>query len=226
MLKGMDGYVNEDGFVTVEKDANPFPGEGNGWLQTGVAVACGFDYDPTIIMKMFIRCRYGITPLMWRSPHKKNLGDNQNHDDYWSIGLLSWKYKLDWAREFVEFGAKFDWIYDVTDPTGGNLRYKFDRFLDFVPYMRLCAGEKLTIADKFILAGTIIYDAYHPDKADANMRSFCKVTVAEKQGGLLCKMAGFWWRKRIKSKYGTIGNSWAKYFGEGHPLNAFNDDQN
>lgn len=220
----LEGYINEDGFVTVQRNANPFPGEGNGWLQTGLAAACGANLSFLKTKEMFERCRFSVeVPMLWRSPHKKNLGDNQNHDDMWGAGLLAWWGRFYWAKEFVELGTRTNWIYDITDPNGENLRYKFDRFFDFIPYMRLCAREKLTIADSLILAATIVFDAYHLDKADGNMRAFCKVTVAGKDGNLICKLACAWWRKRAKAKYGTIGKSWAEYFGEGHPLNAFNE---
>lgn len=218
------GYVNADGFVTVEKNANHIPGDGNGWLQTGVW-ACGvesFSSEVAMQMKyMLRRCRYSVEiPLIWRSPHKRNPGDNQNHDDFWGALAISFFLKGDWAKEIVAWGEAKGWIFDVSNPEAIGPRYYFTRFFDFVPFARLCAGQKLSLAENLILAGTILIDSFRIEKADGNMRAFCKITVA-KRCTLACALAALLWEKRIRKRYGTIGKSWAEYFGEGHPCNLY-----
>jgi hypothetical protein len=231
-LKGL-GFINSDNFVTAQPYAQAIPGEGNGWLQTGLWASAtlhsglsviGWVEMADIFEDMFKACRRADDcPQIWRSPHKKNPGDNQNHDDYWGALAISYFIGGDWAKEVVQWGEKTGWFFDIEAPERKQLRYYFGRFPDFIPFARLCAGQKLGLTEVIFLAGSIIWDAFHISAADANMRAFCKISVAE-QKSFTCFLASLLWFRRVRKRYGTVGNSWAEYFGKGHPCNNYDGE--
>lgn len=219
----LDPYINCDGFVTVEPNAPAMPGEGNGWLQTGLAWACGLydggpSYGDGTGDTMLAYCRKSdICPLIYRSPHKRNADDNETCDDYWgALPMQSF-----WAAEVLAWGRANGWMFDVQEK--GGLEYRFDRFPAFTPFLKLCAGEKLNIFDRARLALTIVWDAFNNGQADTNMAAYCRLHIAEFHCPL-CRMAAKLWRSRIKQRYGTIGKSWSAYFGPSHPLTLFDEE--
>lgn len=208
-------YINADGFVTVQPNAPAMPGEGNGWLQTGLAYACGM-YSDGKFSDMFAACmKSDGCPLIFRSPHKRNPDDHETCDDYWGALPLS----SFWARLVLLWGRNHGSMYDVQER--GGLEFRFDRFPAFTPFLKLCAGESLTLVDRLRLAGTIVFDAFFCAAADTNMAAYCRLVKAEKSCPL-SKLAASFWRSRIRKRYGTIGKSWAGYFGPEHPLTTFN----
>lgn len=211
-------FINRDGFVTIKPNAENIPGDGNGWLQTGLAVACGaYPLNSTQLWIMLGRCRKSATcPLIWRSPYKRNPDDDQKCDDYWGALPLN---EL-WAKEVLGWGEAYGWVFDTREI--GGLEYRFDRFWGFVPFLRLCAGRRISLWESVELAGSILLDAFSIANADGNMKAYCKLRVAEESSALSAAAAKIW-RSRIKKRYGRIGASWAKYFGEGHPLNEFDE---
>lgn len=213
-------YLNGDGFLTVQANADTVPGEGNGWLQTGTAI-CLIGYDeypyPLDTVALINACSNAAAyPLIYRSPHKKNPDDNETCDDYWgALALIKLKDRTEWPKSLLRYGAANDWYFDVNHSRA--LRYRFDRFPAFVPCLRICAGEELSLFSKIILGLTILWDAYHIDAADGNMRSLCKIAIAEGQGRFIDACSNLW-RRRIIAKYGTVAKSFEEYFGKGHPI--------
>jgi hypothetical protein len=207
-------YINADGFVTVQPNAPAVPGEGNGWLQTGLAYACGLYPQANADVMLAFCAKSNECPLIYRSPHKKNADDNETCDDYWAALPMS----QFWAKEVLQYARAHGWNFDVQEK--GGLEYAFWRFPAFTPFLKLCAGESLNIFDRLRLAGTIAFDAFFSDAADTNMAAFCRLVKAEQACPLSALAAGLW-RSRIRKRYGTIGKSWAGYFGDTHPLVMF-----
>lgn len=211
-------YINSDGFVTVAPNAQAVPGEGNGWLQTGLALATGKIPAAALeenLIPLLSRCQKSPTvPLIWRSPYKVNPGDETKQDDYYGALLIS----PTWAARLLDYLEAAGWDFDI----GGKqrLEYRFDRFPDLAPLVFLAAGRDISIFDEVRLALTIVWDAFHIEQADANMRTYCKIYLAEKDS-ILCALAAKFWRGRVRARYGTIGASWAGYWGLAHPMNIF-----
>lgn len=210
-------YINRDGFVTINRNAASIPGEGNGFLATGLAYACGLYTPPT---DLIYRCRASATcPLIWRSPWKRNADDDQQADDYYGALLLD----PVWAKELLEFAETNDWDFSMHPEDHGRLEYRFDRFLHFPAFVRLCAGSSLSLLDKAILSVTMLIDAFSIGFADANMRAFCLQHAAAPVvpfGELLASL----WRSRVRKKYGRLGLAWVAYFGPEHPLSQWDGE--
>lgn len=215
-------YINSDGFVTIAPNAPAVPGEGNGWLQTGLALATGKIPPAALeegLIPLLSRCQKSSTltnpvPLIWRSPYKVNPGDETKQDDYYGALLIS----TTWAARLLDYLEANGWDFDISGKK--RLEYRFDRFPDFAPLVFMAAGKNISLFDEVRLALTIVWDAFHVEQADANMRTYCKIYLAEKDSAL-CAIAANFWRSRIRKRYGTIGASWAGYFGPGHPMNIF-----
>lgn len=209
-------YINDDGFVTIQADAAFVPGEGNGWLQTGLAEACGMSFELAQVARMLKRCRFdSADPRIWRSPHKKDPGDENQADDYYGAALLS----TAWSKELLAWCRANGWNFD---PYGKRPAFWFGRFVTLRPHIRLCAGEDLELVDRVLLASSIFFAAF-TTSADTSMIAFCKVRAADRHSWLLTQ-ACRWWRWRTKGEYGTIGASWAAYFGPDHPLSTYNEE--
>jgi hypothetical protein len=205
-------FVNADGFVTVQPNADAIPGEGNGWLQTGLAVATG-QLTTDRIADMIWACHKGPQcPLVFRSPHKRNPDDSETADDYWGALPLNQM----WALEIYIYGCTHKWLMDVQEQ--GRLAFWFGRFLGFAPFVKLCAGLPTNWLDRTILNTMIYLDSYFISHSDGNMIAFCRASAAAKRDPRFAKAFAFW-QKRVLAKYGTLGASWAAYFGPGHPLN-------
>ncbi len=210
----LDGFLNQDGFVTVQPNSPAVPGEGNGLLVTGLAMACGMYFNPQA-RQMLARCQFSPNdPRVWRSPHKTNPGDETQVDDYWGAVHLS----FDWSRDLLAFVEKNGMNFD---PFGKRFKYWFGRFVALKPFFRLAVGKD-TFFDRLILFFTILVDAMFINSASGNMKAFCRIHFAIDHTAPLT-LASRFWLKRIKNKYGSVGKSWAEYFGEGHPLNDYDE---
>lgn len=212
-----DAYINFDNFVTVEPRAETCPGEGNGWLQTGLAVATGI-YRPTqsMIVDMFIRCAYGPNdPRIWRSPWKKNPGDEEQADDYWGALVMSQPWAIMLSIWIDDHGTNFD-------PTPAKrLKYWFGRFPMFRPMVRVCAGGSKWYHHALLALG-ILWDSLFIGSASGNMIAFCRISKA-RQVSSLCAWASKLWVWRIKKHYGAVGMSWEEYFHSDHPLVGYDE---
>lgn len=209
-----DLFINHDGFVTIQPNANPRPGEGNGWLQTGLAVACGARPPAP---EMLRACRKSPTnPLIWRSPWKVNPGDETQCDDYWGALLIS----RPWAQEILAYGKAHWWCFDIGGQ--GRFKYWFGRFLPFASFVKVCAGERPNRLEAFCLALYILFSAYKISNADGNMKAYCVISRAQ-WASPWCAWAAKIWNRRIRARYGFVGLSWAEYFGPDHPMNSFNE---
>lgn len=211
-------YINQDGFVTISANAEAVPGEGNGWLQTGLALATG-KITPNSeaglkLPGLIERCKAPLSQLIWRSPWKTNPGDETKQDDYYGALIVS----RAWAAKLLDYLESHGWDFDIAGKK--RLEYRFDRFPDFAPLVEIAAGRDLSLFDEIRLAATIFWDAFHLDAADANMKTYCKIYLAE-ENSAICAIAAKLWRSRARARYGTIGASWAGYFGPGHPMNIF-----
>ena len=196
-------------------NASREPGEGNGWLQTGLAIAMGYypedDVTWTKILTSLNRCCVSpACPLIFRSPFKRNSDDEQECDDYYGALLVS----KPWAKEILEYGRKHFWILDVHEK--GRWRFFFARFPSFVPFVKLCAGEELNGFERLLLNLSIYWDGFFRGKADRNMKAYCVVSKAK----AVAPKASLYWHNRIIGKYGSVQQSFEEYFGKGHPLTA------
>lgn len=209
-------YINRDGFITVVPYAPHVPGEGNGWLQTGLAYACG--HIELEYRTMLLTCQATGMPLIWRSPHKRNADDDQAHDDYWAALLLD----RSWAGAVLRYAEKNDWDFAMRPEDKGKAHYLFSRFPHFPPFVRLAAGAELSPMDRAILWVSALVDALSIGQADGNMKAFCRLHLTVHLWGFGPLASLWWWR--IRRRYGTIGESWAAYFGHGHPLNGYNGE--
>lgn len=209
----IDGkWINQDGFLTLYPNENHIPGEGNGWLHTGLASCLGI-YDPgkERVFEMIAACRKSAeNPLIFRSPHKRNPGDAQEADDYWGALYLAKKYDSLWPLEVLEYAEKNGWDFDIQG--NKNLRFRFDRLPHFVPILRIAAGIDLGIWDQVQLAVIMFYDAFASKKPDGHMKARLRMEIAKDYP--FSQLALFIWKRRTK---GT--NPWAKYFlHPEHPL--------
>jgi hypothetical protein len=214
----LEGYINADGFVTSKPNAETIPGEGNGFLNTGLVWACGM-YDEVPIQTMIANCRESATvPLIWRSPHKKNPDDHQTQDDY--DGALPMSQI--WALEVLIYAETHDWDFSLHEEDEGDLEYRFDRFWHFAPFLYICAGRSLDIWSQVKLASYMLWNCFDIDNADPNKKAFCVMKKSYKEV-VFGKMIFDLWISRVRKKYGTIGGSWAAAH-PGHPVNSYDGE--
>jgi hypothetical protein len=212
-------YINVDGFVTAQPNADFVPGEGNGWLRTGLAFACGMMPLDHPYGEMIEKCRVSSTcPFIFRSPYKKNLDDNQRADDYWGALLLS----QSWAAQVLEYCEKNGWNFSLREIDVGDLNYRYDRIPVFPSFVRMCAGKKISLWEEIVFALTIFVDAFKISDADGNAKAFCRLSLA-RQESKLCSLFSKFWIIKIKLKYETIGGSWAESISVGHPLSNYDE---
>tara|TARA_R110000868_G_scaffold242882_3_gene498477 strand:+ start:793 stop:1443 length:651 start_codon:yes stop_codon:yes gene_type:complete len=214
----LDKYIDQFGFVRIKpNDDNPW-GDGNGLLQTGLAIACGMLNPSYELQFNLLLCRKDVwCPLIYRSPNKKNNDDNQGPDDYYGAFLFG-----DILPGLVlEYAEAKNWHFDIQQPDKPRPEYNFNRFPAFVPCLRIAAGKRLSLAETVVLFGSIVVDSFDLNKADGNMKAFCRIVLAERYSKLFT-IAGALWRYQVRRKYKSIGRSWSDYFKEGHPLNDYN----
>jgi hypothetical protein len=204
------GYINKDGFITAKFNAETVPGEGNGFLNTGLAVACGLIEPPK---DLITKCRVSdANPQIWRSPWKKNEDDEQENDDYWGALLLD----KDWALDLYLWARLNNWFFDIHGK--GRIRFWFGIHLHFPPFVKLCTETiELNWLDRAILFCSTILDAFSIADADGNKKAFCRISKIKKLGGA-CSWACQLWEKRVIARYGSIGGSWAASLEAGHPV--------
>lgn len=211
-------YVNSDGFVCANKEElEDFYGPGNGWLHTGMAVAIGKYSAP--FLKMYLACKREPWPLFYRSPQRKNADDQEAADDWWGFFvLLRCCYSgSNIAKSLLDWGNIHNWVFDVSDNQSTDIRFRFDRFISFIPILRIIAGEKLSFTDSIACIATIIWDAFHIDDADGNGKAFCRIYVFQSYGYIFPLVSNIWF-VRVKKKYGSVEKSWAAALCNGHPL--------
>jgi len=214
----LSGYINDTGIVTAKRNASSFPGDGNGILQTGLAVACGM-YDKQSAMAAMNLCFGSKYPMIWRSMFKQNDDDDQKCDDYWGAFVIGSK---SWAKDLIDYCEDHNWYICVNEKKNGGIDYYFGRFIAFESLARIVAGKHISLIHQLVLFCAIIYDSFFLSKADGNMKAFCRLTVATSTGLWLPMIAAAIWKLKVKHVYGSIGASWAEYFEEGHPLSKFN----
>ncbi len=218
MTNRLEGYINADSFVTATPDEPNIPGAGNGFMNTGLAWACGM-YDDVPISTMLFRCRLSSkVPLIWRSPYKNNADDNQAQDDY--EGALPMSQA--WAKEVLEYAEDNDWDFSMREEDNGNIKYWFGRFLHFPPFVRVCAGEDLSYWSQLMLLFSFLLFSAQISDADTNKKSFCMLKKSYDKI-FLGKSAFKFWISRVRKKYGTIGASWAMAH-PGHPVNNYDGE--
>lgn len=211
-------YISPYGFVMSDSKT---PGM-NDWLITGVAVALDlYDPPPGITYLMLSTCqKNSTTPLVYRSPGKKNADDTEKADDWWAIFLIASKDCRPWAGEVIEWAESHSWTFNVQDPESLNPEYRFDRFLGFAPLLRMAAGVDLSVFDHLQVMGALLLDCWDISKGDGNMKALCRIALAERSGSIYYPFAALW-RWRIKKKYqGRIALSFqgACWIGYDHPI--------
>lgn len=228
-----DGYINANGFVTVEKNAPHIPGEGNGLLQTGLwyvikAQEGAFtQVDRDTVSLLTEACRQADTQFLYRSPYEKNSDDNQEHDDYWGWLAACYFAKSAYPFWFYQSAQIYKWFIDIQRPLFPRPQYFFARFLGFVPFVKMtCRGSDLgkrwitsiQVWDHFQMALVIVLACFSIDQSDKCIRDYCRITVARKESWLCALIAPFWF-KRIRKKYGITGMAFQGYFKTAsHPL--------
>ncbi len=217
-------YINQDGFVTVEPGAATVPGEGNGWLQTGLAIACDlYPYQMLgVLQRSLVECCFDISKgdvRIWRSPHKKNPGDENKCDDYWGAMWVSAWWPHDLYAYFRRNGTNCD-PFNRKD-AWSRWTYWFGRHPHFLPFVRISANEAYFF-DWWIIALHIFIDAFFIGEASGNKKAFCRL-AAVRNCSKICRIAAKFWVYRVKKQYGTVGGSWAKDVGMYHPL-AYYDE--
>lgn len=229
LLSDLGPYVNSDGIVTVDQFALAKWGEGNGLLQTGLyycikANEGSFtEQDAIKILEITAACKRDGYPMVWRSPYKKNPDDNQNHDDYWGWLAACYFAKSRFPKEFYDFAESKGWLVDIQNPEVPSHNYYFERYIGFKQFVKMATrgcykAHAVSYLDALVVAGAIIYKSFGALASDSCMRTYCLVSVAQKES-LLCMLAGMLWRWRVRKRYGTIGLSFAAYFrSPEHPL--------
>lgn len=220
-------YINSDGFVTDKSNAETIPGEGNGWLQTGLAMATfPKEYLAVVgkdkLVSMLADCRKSYEcPLIYRSPHKKNADDTNAADDYWGALLIFKLIKYpSWANELYVWAKARNWHFDIQQPDSPRIEYNFNRFVHFIPFLRQTIGEPLSLIESIGMAVGIVFDSFSIDEPDPNKKVFCKISLMEIDS-IVCRLAGLFWRWRVRRKYGHIGACWAASLEPGHFLSAY-----
>ena len=223
-------YINEDGFITTKPNANPKPGEGNGWMQTGLMLACFpneyFQFvTASKLQSTITRSIRDDNWLLWRSPYKKNPDDNENFDDYWGylyICKLLWRHG---SIALLSYGIQYNWCFDVQRPGKWSWRYWFGRFPQFAPFVRLCAfDEKPGFIDSAIFITSIFFDAMFIGSDSGNMKACIRVMALKGKDPAIDRACNFW-ISRIKKRYGKIGKSFVGYLDATHPLTEFDCDR-
>jgi hypothetical protein len=220
------GYFNADGFLTVKPNSPSVPGEGNGLLQTGLWYSIKArngglqDRDKDAIKRITSRCMHDSHPILWRSPHKKNPDDDQQHDDYWGWLAACYFAESDFPERFHQFCEDNQWMVDVQQPYHPRIKYLFERFPGFKTFVKLCVhNRKPTPMECIKFALLICFWSIKPNRSDSCMRSYCRIAVASDRS-LLCRLvASILWFKRVRKLWGSVGNSFAPYFkGNNHPI--------
>ncbi len=223
-----NGWANEDGFVCVDHCAPARPGEGNGLLQTGLALVIRAKNQGTGIKAdllsdkwrweaMLSRCMRQPFCVLFRSPWKRNPDDNQDWDDYYGVLASCFHLSLPYPVAFLGHCKRFGWCVNVQEPEKWTLKYWFARSPGFVGFAKICGGEAPTRlnwlgiwAAQFVSCFTLA--------SDACMRNYCYNSVVAERSSISRRINKFWF-KRVRARYGTVGAAFSGYFkGMEHPL--------
>ena len=221
-----DGFKNGESMVTVGKNAETIPGDGNGLLQTGLwycikaSVAPLTEMDCAAIAVISNRCKHKDFPIFWRSPYKINPDDNQEHDDYWGWLAALYHSKNELACEFYKKAESWSWFIDIQEPGDHTPKYYFDRFPGFRIFAKASARNISPLTPREILEVALVgfKKCYTLENSDALMRTYCFFSVLSRESRIM-KAIGALWLQRVRKKYGTTGHAFAGYFqDEKHPL--------
>lgn len=213
-------WINSYGFVCAnEMELNDPFGPANGWLNTGLTVACKM-YAPDFT-SIYLSCVGNKYPLFYRSPTRKHLDDQEAADDYFGMFVM---IDTPVALSLLRWGENHGWHFDVQSPEREDIRYRFDRFISFVPLLRLKAGEMLSLIDHVAITATILWDSFHTLYADPNKKAFCRISVVRDRCWHFT-LASRLWFYMIKKRYGTVGRSWAASLADGHPLSEYDTNE-
>ena len=220
-------YMNSDGHVMVQNRVYGDPalqwiGMGNALMNTGlfftILAELGAltqndqDWLRNVILKSTVNFQGGKQHgLIHRSPAK--FQDPQTQDDYYTLLSAAYHAGDRFAVDVLNHGRKTNWHWDNLRPEGGIPDTWFDRFPGFVPYVRLCAKDEISVYEAVPLISSIVSTAWSKaDNGDSRIHRWCQATVFRKEEKTIGALTADVSRWITHAKFGSIPAGWAPYF--------------
>ena len=237
--KILESYMDEFGFVTIDKNADVHSkGMGNGLMHTGFFYAY-LGYHGLLTEEDAYRWRKTIesttarhpltkepvSGLYYRHPYKMN--DDQSHDDYYAVMAASFYFAMagfafaDFSRDVIRYGEAHGWIYNARQD-GNNAAYKsFDRFPGLIIFYKMANRQVLGFWEQLPAMFRLLVMT-HAKKGDSDSRvhAFLMLSVTRFGSGLMNVLFVYW--KLFTSKlYGSVGGGMRGYFDETFGMHPF-----
>lgn len=157
-----------------------------------------------------------------RFPGRTWKGQDISHDEIMAIAWMRWGCpKAEWAFDPLEWGRNHSWCYNLQEPSKFAWRFWYYRQLDFVPFLKACAGEKLSKFDQVTWAVQVNLNAKDArENTSGKLLRYLQFSVMEGKGCLVDRAIADW-KESIKHMYPRgVKEIFEIYFGVEHPLAA------
>lgn len=157
-----------------------------------------------------------------RFPGRTEERQDISHDEIMAIAWMRWGCpKAEWAFDPLEWGRNHSWCYNLREPSKFAWRFWYYRQLDFVPFLKACAGEKLSKFDQVTWAVQVNLNAKDArENTSGKLLRYLQFSVMEGKGCLVDRAIADW-KESIKHMYPRgVKEIFEIYFGVEHPLAA------
>ena len=130
------------------------------------------------------------------------------------------------AKEIYEYGKHNYYSWDNRCPNEWTFRSFLGRFLEFIPYLKMRSGIKLSLLNKLCFCIMMIKCTFQ-DKTWTNSRLKMWVASLESResSSFFVRKATEFYLNHMKKTYGTLGNFLGHYFPKDHPFSVYTIDK-
>jgi len=156
--------------------------------------------------------------MYWRAPCKNNPDDTQQHDDYWGINGANFHTNAGHiSLGIYQHGKTHRWCFNIQEPDKFVWNYWFYRFVDFIPFTKLCGGLNPAWLQWRILYAQSWLARHFISHSGARVRRYIILSVLAKRSAKGKALAQAW-AKKMRQKFGTIGGAFRGEIPDGNPL--------
>lgn len=223
-LADFSAYFNEYPFMSRYPHKDP---DGNGILYAGTygllysklfgEYGLAAEHSALLYRNSYLREKPGV---LTRGPHK--WGDPQTHDDYIGLCTLSAMGGGGAATAVYQHGKRNWWFYFRSGGWRDRFNAIFYRIPGVVQHIKMCAGERLTALDSFMLAVGLYFNSFTKKSSTSGKIvkwHMASIYLRGSQKNWLCDWAVQKWIEALMEKYpGGMGEVFEIYYGPDHPL--------
>lgn len=86
------------------------------------------------------------------------------HDDLTGVCIGGYLLGIHYSRDVLAEGEANDWSWNTDSPGTWTLKTYFNRFIDFVPFVRVCAGKPIGLISQLRICAIYVSNAFKDER--------------------------------------------------------------